>query len=584
MAFLSDQQLQQVTQAVEGLNPAQLAWVSGYLTGLSGQLPATSAAVTPSQTAGKVTILFGSQTGNSKKIAQQLSECLSAAGHDVVLSNMKDYRTNQLKKESTVLAVISTHGNGEPPDEALAFFKFLNSDRAPKLEKLNYAVLALGDSSYDEFCQTGKELDERFAALGATPLISRVDCDIDFEEDALDWQTTLLKELDDQPVSETFSDGFAPSTSSTEYSDSRPYQAEVLNVLNLTDEGSEKEVYHLELSLEDSGINYQPGDILAIKPENNRLLVSEVLREAGLNGDTVVTIKDDKLPLLDALLQRRELASLTRKVVQEYAKATGNIELAAQAADKSQLVDLIGSGDLLDLLQQHPGKLNAQTLVDLLRPLQARQYSIASSLEAHPEEVHLLIKRVEFQHEERTHLGVASNWVAQLNPGDFLPVYVKPNDSFKLPADDDTKIIMVGPGTGVAPFRAFLSERDAKGIDGNSWLFFGEQHFRSDFLYQTEWQQFKKHGTLERIDLAFSRDQEEKIYVQHRLLEAGAEVYQWLEDGAHVYVCGDMNHMAKDVHETLKQIHIEFGGLSEEQAETELEQLIANGRYQRDVY
>ncbi|CAG0910379.1 unnamed protein product, partial [Cyprideis torosa] len=349
-------------------------------------------------------------------------------------------------------------------------------------------------------------------------------------------------------------------------------------------DGSEKEVYHLELSLENSGIQYQPGDILAIKPENNRRLVSEILRESALNGEARVSIKNDSLSLLDALLTQLEVASLTRKVVQQYAEAISHKVLAKQAADKSQLTHLIGSGDVLDLLVSYPGKLTAQALVDLLRPLQARQYSIASSLEAHPDEVHLLIKRVEFAHESRTHLGVASNWVAHLNPGDVLPIYVKPNNGFKLPPDSATKIIMVGPGTGVAPFRSFLSQRHAAGIEGNSWLFFGEQHFRSDFLYQTEWQQFKNHGTLERISLAFSRDQEEKVYVQHRLLEAGAEIYQWLQDGAHLYVCGDMNHMAKDVHATLIKIFQEFGGYDEAQAQTELDQLISNGRYQRDVY
>ena len=554
--LLSPQQFQQVSGAIRDLTPTQLAWVSGYLSGLTNHsvvVPALAAANT-SLPSLKTTVLYGSQTGNSKRVAEQLYARLQESYSEVVLQDIKSYRPQNLKQEQRLFVVISTHGNGEPPDDARAFFQFVQSERAPTLDKLQYAVLALGDASYEAFCETGVVLDQRLAALGATRLLPRVDCDVDFKAAAGTWQQAVLQAL------------------LAEKSDT--YQAEVLSNIVLTDQGSAKEVFHLELSLEDSGIQYQPGDILAVNVPNAAELVEQVLVLSGLSADDKVVLHGRELRLFHALQEYRELSSVTRRQLQMY------------ASDFAQTViqDWLCAADWVDVLQAFPAPLTAQAFVDVLRPLQPRQYSIASSPTAHADEVHLLIKRVVYDFQGRTHLGTASNGLAQVKAGTRVAVAVKENPHFKLPQDPQTPMIMIGAGTGVAPFRSFLFEREAQGIRGKTWLFFGEQRFRSDFLYQAEWLQLMENGTLERMNVAFSRDQAQKHYVQHRLQESAAELYQWLAAGAHVYVCGDMHGMAKDVHQTLLAIVQEQGGYTEVDANALLEQWIAERRYQRDVY
>ena len=593
--LLTPEQLQQVSKAVHGLTPAQLAWVSGYLSGLSSGMDqqftpfahGTAVAAPLAANTLKTTIVYGSQTGNSKKIAEQLHARLQSHGAEAVVLNLKDYRPQQLKKEQRLIAVISTHGNGEPPDDARAFFSFLLSERAPRLEALEYAVLALGDSSYEEFCQTGLVLDQRLAELGAKPLLARVDCDVDFATPSAEWQQQIVQKTPNNKVDTSIQ--FAPAhtaaaTQGREYTADNPFQSELLSSINLTDSGSSKDVLHLEFSLEDSGLQYEPGDILAVAVANDLTLVEEVLSLSGLDRHTPVNINGQVTDLYNALVNQRELSTLTRRQMKMYAEYIGHAELLAAANDKNNLKEWLYAADWADVFRQFPGKVEAQALVDILRPLQPRQYSIASSPNAHPDEVHLLVKRVEYDFNGRTHLGAASNWLARLQAGDKAAVHIKPNVHFKLPASADSKIIMIGAGTGVAPFRSFLFEREAQGISGNSWLFFGEQRFRTDFLYQTEWQQFLANGTLERMSVAFSRDQARKVYVQHRLLEEAAEVYQWLQEGAYLYVCGDMNGMAKDVHNALIEIVASQRNINAVDAAAWLEQLMGEHRYQRDVY
>lgn len=593
--LLTPEQLQQVSKAVHGLTPAQLAWVSGYLSGLSSGMDqqftpfahGTAVAAPLAANTLKTTIVYGSQTGNSKKIAEQLHARLQSHGAEAVVLNLKDYRPQQLKKEQRLIAVISTHGNGEPPDDARAFFSFLLSERAPRLEALEYAVLALGDSSYEEFCQTGLVLDQRLAELGAKPLLARVDCDVDFATPSAEWQQQIVQKTPNNKVDTSIQ--FAPAhtaaaTQGREYTADNPFQSELLSSINLTDSGSSKDVLHLEFSLEDSGLQYEPGDILAVAVANDLTLVEEVLSLSGLDRHTPVNINGQVTDLYNALVNQRELSTLTRRQMKMYAEYIGHAELLAAANDKNNLKEWLYAADWADVFRQFPGKVEAQALVDILRPLQPRQYSIASSPNAHPDEVHLLVKRVEYDFNGRTHLGAASNWLARLQAGDKAAVHIKPNAHFKLPASADSKIIMIGAGTGVAPFRSFLFEREAQGISGNSWLFFGEQRFRTDFLYQTEWQQFLANGTLERMSVAFSRDQARKVYVQHRLLEEAAEVYQWLQEGAYLYVCGDMNGMAKDVHNALIEIVASQRNINAVDAAAWLEQLMGEHRYQRDVY
>lgn len=586
--LLSPQQFQQVSGAVRGLSPAQLAWVSGYLSGLTHQFDTPDLLPVTASGTLKTTILYGSQTGNSKKVAEQLLARLQAQGAGAVLTNLKDYRPQQLKQEQRVVLVISTHGNGEPPDDARAFCNFLQAERAPRLDTLEYAVLALGDSSYEEFCQTGLLLDQRLAELGATRLLERVDCDVDFASTATQWQQQVAAKTPATHTGNSIHFNLNPLVKqviqASEYTAENPFRAELLNSIVLTDTGSDKEVLHLELSLEGSGIAYQPGDILAVAFDNDPALVDEILKLTGLSRNTQVQSNGTTTDLYSALRHQRELTGITRRQLSSYAQLINHPELQTAAADKNAMQDWLYAADWLDVLREFAGKLSAQQLVDLLRPLQPRQYSIASSPTAHPDEVHLLVKRVEYTFQTRQHFGAASNWLARLQAGETASVHVKPNPHFKLPTDPQSKIIMIGAGTGVAPFRSFLFEREAQGIRGNSWLFFGEQHFRTDFLYQAEWQQLLGNGTLERMSVAFSRDQAEKIYVQHRLREEGASVWQWLQEGAHVYVCGDMNRMAKDVQQALVDIVATHSGRTAQEAVEWLEQLLAEHRYQRDVY
>ena len=583
---LSEQQLQQVSSAVSGLSPSQLAWLGGYFTGLSQTALGNGLVLQNTQAANNAaalsaTVLYGTQTGNSKKVASQLHTALQAKGVNASLFNMKDYRPQNLKKETRVYFVVSTQGNGEPPDEARAFYKFLQDKRAPRLEHLEYAVLGLGDSSYEEFCQAGITLDTRLAELGAKSVVNRADCDLDFADSADVWQQQVLAQLPQAPSNVVPLRPNALSAQVAQASDGF-YAAEVLNRLRLTVAPSEKDVYQLEFSIEDSGLSYAPGDILLIKTQNSPALIEAFLQATGLDGSVSVTNKTDSSDLATALAAR-ELTSVTRKQLQRYAELSAHASLLSELAEKADFAWL-RAADWIDVVTRYPANLSAQQWSDLLRVLQPRQYSIASSPSAHSGEVHLLIKRVEYSHLNRLHLGSASNTLAQVELGDKLAIQIKPNKHFKLPSSPTTKIIMIGAGTGVAPFRSFLFEREAQGIKGNTWLFFGEQRFRSDFLYQVEWQALLQSGTLEKMSVAFSRDQAQKIYVQHRILEQAEQLYTWLQMGAHIYVCGDMHKMAKDVHEALIQVLVSAGKQDLQQAQLTLEEWITDGRYQRDVY
>ncbi len=599
MTILNQQQIEKVSAAVDGLDSMQLAWVSGYFSGLSAQslnsLPIGSndahASTLPNAAVSeKITVLYGSQTGNSKGIAESLNTALELNGNQAELQNLLDYRPQQLKKEQKVIVVISTQGNGEAPDEALGFYKYITGDRAPKLENLEFAVLGLGDSSYDDYCQTGKDVDAALENLGATRFHDRVDVDLDFEDDVITWKKDILSKT--EPKSDTVV-SFAPklglteaSTETQTYSESNPYQAEILNVLDLTTAESTQNAYHIELAIEDSGLHYQAGDILAVLPDNQDDLVDALISKLNFDANETVVLKKGQFELRTAFKHHLEIANLTANVVKTYASFIKSETLQTLIDDKESLKAYIDGADLLDLVSDYPAEISVQDLVASLRPLISRQYSIASSENIHEDEVHILIKPVSYtlEDDERKHLGVASNWLKDKEPGDTVPVHIKANSSFKLPEDSKEKIIMIGAGTGVAPFRSFLYEREDQGANGNSWLFFGEQRFRSDFLYQTEWQKFLHDGTLEKMNVAFSRDQEEKVYIQHKLLEEAASVYEWIEQGATLYICGDINNLAKDVHNTLIQIISEQSGKSLEDAEAQLDDMKISKKYQRDVY
>jgi sulfite reductase (NADPH) flavoprotein alpha-component len=587
----------------------QQMWLSGYLYGvalhgrpapggLAELLPAPSAAA-PSANAAtkpKVAVLYGSQTGNSKKVANLAAARLREHGWEVAVSDLNDYPAKQLKEEKIALFAISTQGEGEPPVSAEEFHKWLLGPRAPKLDGLKFAVCALGDKGYLQFCQTGKEFDARLEALGAVRLTERADCDVDFEEPAEVWIGRVLASMPQsdglilsQPItangaSQAVTQSHRLTTTSA-HDRKRPFAAPVLEKIQLNGRGSQKETWHLELSLEGSGLAYQPGDALGIYPQNPPALVREVLYAAMLNGNKTLVFNEKEGLFRHILLREVELTVLTRELLEKYAAWTNNAKLKAILEDPAALKKFIWGRNVADLLREFPAALSEATLLSFLRKMPPRLYSIASSLEAHPDEVHLTVAAVRYEHGGRPHLGAASTFLAdRVLAGESVPVFVEHNEYFKLPADDATDIIMVGPGTGVAPFRAFVEQRSERGASGKNWLFFGNPHFETDFLYQTEWLNHLKRGTLDRLDVAFSRDQTDKIYVQHRLAERSKLIYERLENGAHFYVCGDKERMAGDVQRAVLGILERESGQGAEYAEEYLKRLKKQRRYLEDVY
>ncbi|CAL8895844.1 assimilatory sulfite reductase (flavoprotein alpha-subunit) [Bacillus pumilus] len=596
----SQQQADLLNQLLPTLTDQQKIWLTGYLSAqaaLAGSETATLApspsAAAPAQPVSKdVTVIYGSQTGNSEGLAKKTAQHLEEKGFQVTLSSMSDFKPNNLKKIHNLLMIVSTHGEGDPPDNALSFHEYVHGRRAPKLDHLNFSVLSLGDSSYEFFCQTGKEFDERFKELGGTRLTDRVDCDLDYDEPFSEWLQGVASSLSEGEAAAFPQDsaGESNQTAASEYSRTNPFYAEVLENINLNGRGSNKETRHLELSLEGSGLVYEPGDSLGIYPTNDPALVDELITTCGWNADEAVTIhkNGDTLPLKEALTSHFEITVLTKPLLQKLADLTKNEALHAlfEEGNEEKLKAYLAGRDLVDAARDFgPFEGTAADFTAILRKIPARLYSIASSLKANEEEVHLTIGAVRYDAHGRERQGVCSILCAErLEPGDTLPVYIQHNQNFKLPENPDAPIIMVGPGTGIAPFRSFMQEREEIGASGKSWLFFGDQHFVTDFLYQTEWQKWLKDGVLTKMDVAFSRDSEEKVYVQHQMKKQSKELFEWLEQGAYVYVCGDEKHMAHDVHHTLLSIIQEEGAMSKEKAESYLANLQQQKRYQRDVY
>ncbi|MFB5265595.1 assimilatory sulfite reductase (NADPH) flavoprotein subunit [Paenibacillus enshidis] len=596
----NQEQAELLNRVLPTLSPVQRIWLSGYLTALQGAVAPAAPADAAPQTAlpevasisKEVTVLFGSQTGNSSGLAKKTAKLLEDRGFQATVSSMGDFKPNTLKKLQNLLIIVSTHGEGEPPDNAIAFHEFLHSKRAPQLEELRYSVLALGDTSYEFFCQTGKDFDKRLEELGAKRIVPRVDCDVDFDEPAAEWMNQVVQELGQAsastvtPVSAGSADG---SGTETEYSRTHPFHAEVLENLNLNGRGSDRETRHIELSLEGSNLQYEAGDSLGIYPENDPRLVDELIDAMGWEPEESVALKNgDALALRDALLRHYEITVLTKPLLEQAAQLVpdSGISKLLEPGHEQDLRSYIEGRDLLDLVQDYSLKgIPASAFTGILRKIPARLYSIASSPKAFPDEVHLTVRTVRYESQGRNRYGVCSVQLAErTQPGDQLPVYVQHNPSFKLPENPDAPVIMIGPGTGVAPFRAFLGEREETGAAGKTWLFYGDQHFSTDFLYQVEWQRWLKEGVLTRMDVAFSRDTDQKIYVQHRMLEKSSELYQWLQEGAYIYVCGDEKKMAHDVHAALGTILEQEGGLSPEQASEYMIRMQQEKRYQRDVY
>ncbi|MGN6912525.1 assimilatory sulfite reductase (NADPH) flavoprotein subunit [Neisseria sp. P0013.S007] len=581
---------------IAALNPLQLAWLSGYCWSQAGGqavqpgigAPA-AAAPAPAAEPLRVAVISASQTGNARKVAAELQQRLAAAGVNAVHAAAADYKPKNIAGEQLVLLVTSTQGEGEPPEEALSLYKLLSSKKAPKLSDLKFAVLGLGDSSYPMFCGAGKSFDELLAKLGGERLLERQDCDLEYQAEAAAWLekiVPLVGSLAAAPAAATgtgnASGSPAPAAPASAYNKANPFPATLLARQKITGRDSEKDVRHIEIDLSGSGLQYRAGDALGVWFENDPAVVDEILAAVSLKGDEPVNAGGQGKTVREALLHDWEIGLNTPQFVQGYAEISGNPELKEAAADASAYA---AANPIAGIVSQYPAALTAEQLAGLLRPLAPRLYSISSAPEEVGEEVHLTVGVLRYEHNGIPRTGAASGFLGgRLEEEGSVRVFVEENPRFRLPENPDTPVIMIGAGTGVAPFRAFMQQRAANGDSGKNWLIFGNQHFTQDFLYQTEWQGWAKDGLLNKYDFAWSRDQEEKIYVQHKIREEAAELWQWLQQGAHIYVCGDASRMAKDVEQALLDTIAEQGGLSADDADEYLDNLRQEGRYQRDVY
>ncbi|MDM2905225.1 NADPH-dependent assimilatory sulfite reductase flavoprotein subunit [Citrobacter sp. Cpo015] len=587
---LNPEQLARLQAATTDFTPAQLAWVSGYFWGVLNQQPGSNAVATaPVAEMPGITLISASQTGNARRVAEALRDDLIAAKLNVTLINAGDYKFKQIANEKLLIVVASTQGEGEPAEEAVALHKFLFSKKAPKLDNTAFAVFGLGDTSYEFFCQAGKDFDAKLAELGGERLLDRVDADVEYQADAAQWRARLVDVLKGRapaaPSVQVAASGAVNEVHTSPYTKEAPLTASLAVNQKITGRDSEKDVRHIEIDLGDSGLRYQPGDALGVWYQNDPALVKELVELLWLKGDEPVTVEGKTLLLAEALQWHFELTVNTGNIVENYATLTRSETLLPLVGDKAQLQHYAATTPIVDMVRFSPAQLDAQALVDLLRPLTPRLYSIASSQAEVESEVHVTVGVVRYEIEGRARAGGASSFLAdRVEEEGEVRVFIEHNDNFRLPANPQTPVIMIGPGTGIAPFRAFMQQRAADGAEGKNWLFFGNPHFTEDFLYQVEWQRYVKEGVLSRIDLAWSRDQKEKVYVQDKLRQQGAELWRWINDGAHIYVCGDANRMAKDVEQALLEVIAEFGGMDIEAADEFLSELRIERRYQRDVY
>jgi sulfite reductase (NADPH) flavoprotein alpha-component len=556
----------------------QRAWLSGFLAGLAArETPQAQPAAAP-RTAEPLLILYATESGNSEGVAAKLAGTARRQGFKVTLMDVADATLAQVAQAKNLLVIAATWGEGEPPSRAVPFLRDLMGEGAPRFEQVRFAVLALGDRAYANFCSIGREIDARLEALGGTRIADRVDCDLDFAKPAASWGETALaalKPTEPQAGAEIIHLDFANPVTEPVWSREKPFAAEVLDHINLNSCRSAKTTVHLGLQLAGSGLAYEPGDALMVVPENDPTLVESVLRAAGVTPDSAIETR---------LRRELDITTLSRATLEAFQRLRPQAELAELLSGDAWR-GFVEGRQVVDLLGTWPTRLDAAELLTLLRQLPARAYSIASSPLAYPDEAHLLVALVDYATHGRDRQGVASGHVAhRLAKGGNVGTYLRPNRHFRLPETGDTPIIMVGPGTGVAPFRAFVQHRREQGHKGRSWLFFGDRQFTHDFLYQLEWQEAVEEGSLTRMDVAFSRDQPEKVYVQHRLWERRADLWSWLQDGAVLYLCGDATSMAKDVDATLRNIAADQGALSADKAALWLEDLTRERRFRKDVY
>ena len=590
----TEEQFEAIKKLLNPLNEIQIAWISGYIAGLSNQTPSgekaeSSETVTTDYANRPLTILYGSRTGNGKGLAKVAEKMALENGLSTEVKSMEDYKLKDLASEKKLLIIVSTHGDGEPPFQAKEVYDYIHGKRAPKLDGVQYAVLALGDSSYLHFCKTGKDFDKQLEKLGAKRIKNILCCDVDYKQSDEQWLKEVLQDF------KQIAGSAGPNTArqqktyslvkTTGYSKQKPYMAPVFEKINLHGRGSERQTLHIELQTEAEGLTYEPGDSAGIIPVNSEELIAEVLKVTALQPNEIVEVNNTERTLHEALYRDFELSKITSDVIKRYLEIVPNNELKKISEDINSLQTYIYGRDIVDLFTDYPAVITAGQLIKLLRPLQPRYYSIASSPKAFPGEIHLTVALVDYTHSGRNKRGTCSGFLSEiLTENEQVPVFIEPNPNFRLPVNPTTPIIMIGAGTGIAPYRAFVQERELSTGAGKSWLFFGNRNFETEFLYQTEWQQHLKTGALTRMDVAFSRDQDEAVYVQHRMLEHAKELYQWIEDGAHIYICGDRKKMATDVQNALLSIIQQEGGYNPEEAQEFADQLQKEKRLQTDVY
>lgn len=563
--MLAENKLSTLLNLIESSTSEELIWINGYLNGIVSQ-KTDATKVVEKKINGKITITYGTETGNSKKLATEFATKAKQRGIHVKVKSLEQYSPQDLAKEEYFLAVISTHGDGEPPAAAKKFYDHVHQNGF-KLDKLKYSVLALGDTSYPLFCKAGEDVDEQLNKLGGKRVAPLQKCDLDYESEADEWFEEICQALNNKAGTPAIT---TPRIRTKKYSGKKIFDGQIISHIDLNDRGSNKETFHIEIEAED--VHYQPGDSIGIIPENDHGLVEEILSITATDHTTNIDFKGELFSVFNLLKTKLDITYLPERVVRQYAAILQkDIE--------------IERSDLIDLLKKYPVADARQftEVVKILEPITPRLYSIASSPEAHPGEIHITVARNTFTVENSKLFGLASDFLSRFRNGDTLQFYIHPNNQFRLP-DEDKNVIMIGPGTGIAPFRSFIAERDATGASGKNWLFFGEQHFTSDFLYQEEIQSWFETGVLTKVNTAFSRDQSEKIYVQHKMWQHGKELFEWIHTGGYVFVCGSKDPMSIDVENTLIQIIKDFGERSDEDAVKYLDDMKEDGRYVKDVY
>ncbi len=564
----------------------QRAWLGGFFAGMHTHMLQISSSANQTDTR-TINILYGTQTGNSESVANDVAAVAKTHGLSSAVKSMDEIDSDKLVSMEYLLIIISTYGEGEMPDNAQLLWDQVSEDSAPSMENINFSVLALGDTSYDQFCQAGIDWDNRLAELGAKRLYDRIDCDVDFEDLAENWTRSVIPMMA-EGATITLIENDNTARDKPKYNRKNPFPAKMLTNRLLTAEDSSKETRHFEFSLEGSGLTYKAGDALNIIPQNCPELVADIVKAIGCTGDEDEPVKGELLTLTEALTTHFEIKQPGKELLQEIANRSGDQELnnLLTSSDKEKLADYLWGRDTLDLLLKFPNMdFSAAEFLALLKPLQHRAYSISSSGKAYPDSVHLTVASVRYESYGREHKGVCSTYIADLVDKNIdVNIFFSPNKSFRVPEDDSLPIIMVGPGTGIAPFRAFLQERELRKSSGKNWLFFGDRNAATDYIYKEEIEAMQSNGVLTHLDLAFSRDQQEKIYVQDCMRHNAEELFTWLEQGGYFYVCGDATYMAKDVDKALHEIIEKQGNKTSEQAIEYVNQMKKEKRYVRDVY